>query len=423
MPFSHWCVLCGPAGAADFGANVLLFVPLGLGLGLSGVPWRRATLLAALMSGGIELAQLLVIPGRYATLGDVLANTAGGAFGAAFATHRRRWLRPRPHRAATLGAGAGGAFVAVLAASAWMLTVPDEPLPWSPRAEPATPIPTYGWFRGTVRRATVGDFATGSAGPGPLVVAAPSRRTVTASVEVQGWERPAPVPTPMLLVHRPGGAPAAPWLLLARSGNVFTFEAGARGRRFRLRQPVISLRAEPGRGWPSGGEAPDRRAWRAQRRLALGKPYTLTAALSGDHVALEFAWDGTPMRRSGIRLAPTLGWTLLSPVPTVESPEAGLTTAAWLAALALPMGYCLRWAVLGRRARLVASAGLLGTIGVGLVLAPLAWGFSIARWWEWVAAVGGAAAGVVLADLVRRGAPTTSAASGSAQGGPAADVP
>src|ERR1051325_2403630 len=85
MPFDHWCLLCGSEGTADFVANILLFVPLGLGLGFAGVSWRRATVIAAAASTSIELAQYFIITGRFATLGDVVSNTIGGSLGAMMA--------------------------------------------------------------------------------------------------------------------------------------------------------------------------------------------------------------------------------------------------------------------------------------------------------------------------------------------------
>ena len=40
-----YCIVCGDTGSVDFFLNILLFVPLGLGLALAGFSWRRALLL------------------------------------------------------------------------------------------------------------------------------------------------------------------------------------------------------------------------------------------------------------------------------------------------------------------------------------------------------------------------------------------
>jgi glycopeptide antibiotics resistance protein len=67
----------------EFTANIVLFVPLGV---LMLLWWRRrGWLLAAgvafATSSTIELLQQAVRPERFASLSDVVANTAGGAIG------------------------------------------------------------------------------------------------------------------------------------------------------------------------------------------------------------------------------------------------------------------------------------------------------------------------------------------------------
>lgn len=67
------------------GANVALFVPLGVFAMLlwPRLRWGHAVLLGFLLTSAIELAQQLTRPERTASLGDVVANTAGAAVGAA----------------------------------------------------------------------------------------------------------------------------------------------------------------------------------------------------------------------------------------------------------------------------------------------------------------------------------------------------
>lgn len=77
------CILCGSYGLADFLRNMLLFLPLGLLAGAR-IGWARSAVLAVILSGGIEVTQIL-IPGRYPSLGDIVANTTGGALGAILA--------------------------------------------------------------------------------------------------------------------------------------------------------------------------------------------------------------------------------------------------------------------------------------------------------------------------------------------------
>ena len=81
--------------------NVLLFVPLGVGLALYGLRGKHALLAAFALSVLIESAQLL-IPGRDSTIGDVLTNTLGGGIGFASCQYALVWLRPSPRVATGL---------------------------------------------------------------------------------------------------------------------------------------------------------------------------------------------------------------------------------------------------------------------------------------------------------------------------------
>lgn len=405
MPFTRFCLKCGPTGTADFGANVLLFVPLGAGLALAGLRWRWATLAAMAYTGAIEFAQLTVVTGRYAMFADVVSNSIGGALGAAVMIHRRRWLRPSARGAAVLGAAAGFAFLAVLAASAWTLVLPDDAASTPPRATPGAAMPGSGWFAGWVQRAAIGDFVAANPAPGPMFVAAPPRRTLVAEVQVLGRSRGVTAPSPILVVHAPDAGPERAWLVIGQRGQQFTLAAGDRARRLGVRQPVISLGARPltgvrravRRGLLTDSQASALLANRSDR------PYTLRARYGDNHLAIHYLQGAAELERSSIRVAPTLGWALLSPLPRLESPLTGLATALWLAGLALPMGYFAAWAVRGGRlTRLVATTGIASTVVAGLAVVPLAWEFSVGRWWEWIATLGGVAAGVAAAELVRR---------------------
>lgn len=73
----------GSYGALEFGANILLFVPLGVLLGLQ-LPGRAAwvaVIAGAAASVAIELLQAALLPERVATPSDVVANTIGAATG------------------------------------------------------------------------------------------------------------------------------------------------------------------------------------------------------------------------------------------------------------------------------------------------------------------------------------------------------
>jgi glycopeptide antibiotics resistance protein len=81
----------------EFSANVVMFIPLGFFLAL--LPparlWWLALLVCPALSIGIELTQATLLSGRFATVGDVVANSLGAlvgglaAFGIRAAIHRR----------------------------------------------------------------------------------------------------------------------------------------------------------------------------------------------------------------------------------------------------------------------------------------------------------------------------------------------
>ncbi|WP_162891361.1 VanZ family protein [Aeromicrobium sp. A1-2] len=77
----------------EFGANIVLFVPLGIlsMLVARRAGWHRVAAAAFALSGAIELAQGLGLPGRTGAWQDVIANTTGAALGAAgvFVAQRR----------------------------------------------------------------------------------------------------------------------------------------------------------------------------------------------------------------------------------------------------------------------------------------------------------------------------------------------
>ena len=138
-----------PPGAIGTGRdllqNVLLYVPLGLALGLRDRRWRRAVLAAAILSLAIELCQSL-IPGRDPVGTDVLVNVAGANIGFALAAWARfdsvaraglliveqwlaRALRPEPRAAARLSLAWAAIVLGVVTVTSWLLT-PALPQPF-----------------------------------------------------------------------------------------------------------------------------------------------------------------------------------------------------------------------------------------------------------------------------------------------------
>jgi VanZ family protein len=80
-----WCIVCDEDDIPNFVLNIVLFLPLGAGLRFRGVPPAAALVLLAGLTCGVEAAQFRLVPGRDASLGDVIANLLGGLAGSALA--------------------------------------------------------------------------------------------------------------------------------------------------------------------------------------------------------------------------------------------------------------------------------------------------------------------------------------------------
>jgi VanZ like protein len=106
---SLWCLVCGDYGGGDVVVNLLLFIPLALGLRLLG--WSPAAVVAtgAAISFTVEFLQLALIPGRDASLSDLLTNTLGSGLGAVLGSKLTSLLRPARGRPLACHRGGGWA--------------------------------------------------------------------------------------------------------------------------------------------------------------------------------------------------------------------------------------------------------------------------------------------------------------------------
>jgi glycopeptide antibiotics resistance protein len=108
--FSGWVrdglgVTAFGSGWIEFGANILMFVPLGFLLTLLLPRAWQGFLLALALSVLAELVQEF-LPARHASLRDVLANGAGAVVGAAVAWAALRVTEARARRRADAAASA-----------------------------------------------------------------------------------------------------------------------------------------------------------------------------------------------------------------------------------------------------------------------------------------------------------------------------
>lgn len=381
--FGYWCLVCGRAGMADVLANVLLFVPLGVGAALAGWPARRTIAAGLALSVGVELTQLLVVTGRFATLSDVVTNTTGAGLGGVLARHWRRLLAPGEALAWRLATGAAAGWLLAIAGSAWALERDPAPGPPRPAVSPLLAPPLSGWYAGRPVLASVGPERVVPRRGGPLLVLAGTPREVGVTLEAIGADRRDAF-VPMLFVH--GAAEPEPEVLVGQRRGDAVLRVRLRARSARLRVPEVRLR-----GFFDEAGARTR--------------FTLSGGLRGTvlHLAGRHAGDrgalAPPPRQATLALAPTLGWALLAPFVRLGDPLAPLVTVLWLAGLLLPLGY---WGAHAARTR-ARSAALLAGVAIlaGLGVVPWIGGFRAATALEWAAAVAGLLGGAGAAWLAR----------------------
>jgi hypothetical protein len=115
------CIICGPLGGVDFVLNTVLFVPLGAGLFWLTGRWKTCAIIGAATTLVIETLQWRVIPGRDASLGDLLANTIGTMLGAWLAVEGIGWLNATRSGSRRLAGVSGLVVSAVVVGSSWLV--------------------------------------------------------------------------------------------------------------------------------------------------------------------------------------------------------------------------------------------------------------------------------------------------------------
>jgi len=319
FPVPITCLVCGDLGTVDVTLNVALFVPLGLALVLAGVRVRRTIAIAICTTLLVETLQYTLIPGRDATLSDVLTNSTGGAIGALLGLHWRSVFAPPPRVARILAILAALFAVSVMGATAALLrpAVPDMGMwgQWTPQQL------TFEPYSGTVHRFEVNDIPI----PYDLVPESEPLRQRILGGETQA------------LVDFTTGEPPARLSAIARAGSRFqeVLLVGARGTdlvfrtRLAMRDWLLRL---------PGIVLPDALPPAGERVLAF-------AGLHDNH------WYATVHSSRGVRhveipFAVSLGWTFFLIFDHPLRPSDGWIDALWLAALFFPAAV---WGAQGRR--------------------------------------------------------------------------
>jgi hypothetical protein len=381
---SHLCLACGDLGGAGAIQNILLFLPLGIGLAISGFSGKRAVILMFALSALIETAQLF-IPGRDSTIGDVLTNSLGGALGFALAQYTVILLRPPTRIAMALTVGWSAVWLAIQTASAFGFS---PAFPRSPYyGQIARCLGNFEQFRGRVLHTSIGDVAVDDMRfkDSPRV-----RELLTGGAAVTTVVLPSGAAPGIAPIVRVADSSQREIMLLAQRGPDLLFGVRTGAAVLRFRPPVFSL--------------PD--VFQAATSVDGGiRPDTLTviAHLSAHEVSMDARARTRYYRR--IPVSSALGWTMLLPFQWfIEGTRAELVVSAiWIASLLLPIGYWLGRAIRFPHARdatiirLTALAIASMFLYVGLIVVPQAFGVNPASPIDWLAALAGILSGVVLA--------------------------
>jgi VanZ family protein len=385
---AHFCLICGSLGGVDAILNVLLFIPLGVGLALSGVPSRRALLTMSVLSVLIETAQLFIIPGRDATIGDVLANTLGGAVGIAIGRYPKLWLLPPPRIARNISIGWATIWLAIQIGSNFGLTLslPDSRY----YGQIARVLGNYALFHGLVLSASIGDVQIPNTA---LVESHKVQQLLVQGATVAATVVAAEPTFNVAPIVRVADAKKNEIVLLAQSGESFVFGVRNGAAVLRLRPTLFAL------------------AGAFSARVSTAPSPNDTLSLRGRYAAGDVTMtvqSGSASRDRRIPLVASLGWTFLLPFEWfIEGTRSELVVSwIWIAGLAIPLGYWLfrvndssrSQGTLRKWSRVF--LGVVALLWAGLVLVPQGFGLSAAPLRDWLATFAGFLIGGGLAALI-----------------------
>ncbi len=361
------CIVCGGRGLADALGNILLFVPLGLGLGLTGLGLRRALLIGALLSCAIEGAQLLV-PGRDPSIGDVLSNTLGTGAGVGLVRSARFWLAPDDRVAARLAAAAALVVGTVFLTTGLLLS------PSFPRSsywgQWTANLGHLEWYRGRVLSATVGSVPVPS---GQLKDSDAVRRLLIRgdSIAVRALAGP-PISAlgPLFSIY---DGEQREIILLGPDRDDLVFRYRTRATALRLDQ--LDLRLRDG-----------------MRDILEGDTIAVRADVSARGTCLAI----NAARRCGLGYSIGRGWGLLYYAEALPAWLKGALDLAWLAVLVLPVGFWMR--------RTWESAVATAVVALALLLVPRTTVLLPSSFVELLGVATGWGAGMYLGLRVRRSA-------------------
>lgn len=384
---TRWCIVCGSLGGVDIVLNVALFVPFAAGLAMAGVRPFRVVATCVLLTLTIETLQFVMIPGRDASVGDVLANSLGGALGCWIGVSLDAWITPDPRGASRLMWSWLGLWLMVHGIAGYSLTPEPTDLRYYGQIKPmlsgrppyagdvtlaridGQPIPTTSYDRAGI--------------PHPELA---KREGAIVRVDIVPRGR-----TPRLVpIVRIADGSFEEIMLVGqhRTDLVFGIRNGA--VTLHLRPLYFALRDVFPRS-DSGG-----------RRDTV----KFEARYSARHVDLR-ADIGEVRHEVRIPTSPSIGWRLLLPLRAYADGDRreDIFAIVWMLMLLSPVGYWLALASRRsgeRRATMRNQAGVAAVVVLGFVVVPVAFGLALPGPLEWGGAAAALGTGWAIARLVIR---------------------
>ncbi|OLB91767.1 MAG: hypothetical protein AUI15_22280 [Actinobacteria bacterium 13_2_20CM_2_66_6] len=320
-----WCLGCGDYALADALVNVALFVPLGWAIARTQI--RVVASLAVVLGTtvGIEWLQHGFIPGRVASVSDILTNTVGGAAGMAVPS-LRRWIAESGGRAGGASVLYGVLLVAGLGVGAATQAVPQAGmLQWT---EGSADTSRYVPFTGSLRTVRVEGA--------PVTLhqwrGVPTREVVEVAVDLLSG-RPDTGLAHVLIAWMPSGKG---WMWLEQRDRDLHVHLASASDGTRLRGHSEWLK----RIFPAMPGMPV-----TIRLVVRPFSYRIVVVTNAGDVVRETS------------TSPGDGWRLLVPFERNGQPGASLLTGSWMAVLLAPLGYL---ASLRSRGTVVAAAAGAG---------------------------------------------------------------
>jgi hypothetical protein len=365
------CITCGNKGTADFILNLLLFVPLGLGLRLAGLRNWVVCGTSILLTITIEALQYWVVTGRESALNDIVSNSLGGCLGVVLANALGVLLAPTPALARRMSLLAGLGWCAIAGATQWIL---QPALPEGIYYEQVSPdLPQFEVFDGVVLDAAFNGTPFRIGRVSAESSAAMRAALLAGRARIEARVLPGSSRWPLAPILRVNGQGRKEILVLGRRHDDLVFRLRRHSQDLKFLPVSVTLP----KGFPPA--------------VVGNQPVTLTATVLRGTWTLDAKWQGGS-RQSDLGIGVWQGWRLFLPDDSWYGDYPFLFTALWLVVLCAPMGY---WAA--RAARLRGLASAVGPPVVALFAAfaiiPILAGAPPAPWLVWVAG----AAGVALA--------------------------